>query len=150
MDEKWRVSHVELLEGGACFLGSCFTTKRPGRVFRSAMRITRKRTWAAIMLRQRLRTQSKFSVAELGKPSCLTSEINDESRRGPTSVNELKRQGVQNRLCPSQPLPSIRHGSAPYYGRCQRKVDFCNTSRSHGGFTRQVSTVTSIVRTDNP
>ena len=95
MDERWRVSHVELLEGGACFLGSCFTTKRPGRVFRSATRITRKRTWAAIMLRQRLRTQSKFSVAELGKPSCLTSEINDESRRGPTSVNELKRQGVQ-------------------------------------------------------
>ena len=53
MDEKWRVSRVELLEGGACFMGSCFTTKRAGRVFRSAMRTARKRSWAAIMLRRR-------------------------------------------------------------------------------------------------
>jgi hypothetical protein len=64
MDEKWRVGHVELLEGGL-LLGSYFTTKRAGRVFRSAMRMPRKRTWATIMLRQRLRRQSKFSLAEL-------------------------------------------------------------------------------------
>jgi hypothetical protein len=59
MDEKWSF----LKEG--FYLGSCFTMRRGGRVLRSAMRMTRKRTWAAIMLRQRLRTRSKFSVAEL-------------------------------------------------------------------------------------
>ena len=47
-------------------MGSCFTTKGAGRVLRSATRTVRKRSWAAIMLRQRLRMQSKFSVAELG------------------------------------------------------------------------------------
>ena len=37
-----------------------------GRVLRSATRIARKRSWAAIMLRRRLKTQSKCSVPELG------------------------------------------------------------------------------------
>ena len=52
MDEKWRVSRVELLEGGLLLVSS-FTTKRAGPVFRSAMRTARKRSWAAIMLRRR-------------------------------------------------------------------------------------------------
>ena len=47
------------------YLASCFTTKRAGHVFRSAMRMTRKRMWAAITLRRRLRTRSKCSVDEL-------------------------------------------------------------------------------------
>ena len=64
MDEKWKVSRVELVEGGLLY-GSCFTTKGASRVFRSAMRTTRKQMWAVTMLWQRLRTQSKFSVAEL-------------------------------------------------------------------------------------
>ena len=42
-----------------------FPSLRQMVAFRSAMRMTRRRTWAAIMLRQRLRTRSKFSVAEL-------------------------------------------------------------------------------------
>jgi hypothetical protein len=62
MDEKWRVSRVELLEGGLLY-GFVLYDQRAGRVLRSATRTVRKRSWAAIMLRQRLRMQSKFSVA---------------------------------------------------------------------------------------
>ena len=65
MEKKWRVSHVELLEGGLLFRVRALRPEEAGRVFHSAMRMTRKRMWAAIMLRQRLRTRSKFSVAEL-------------------------------------------------------------------------------------
>ena len=65
MDERWRVSRGELLEGGRS-MGSCFTTKGVGRVFRSATRTARKRSWAAIMLPRRSGMQIKFSVPELG------------------------------------------------------------------------------------
>ena len=52
MDVKWRVSNVELLEGGLLY-GFVLYDQGAGRVFRSAMRTARKRSWAAIMLRWR-------------------------------------------------------------------------------------------------
>ena len=55
MEEKWRVSHVTNCSKAGCYLGSCFTIKRGGRVYRSAMRMTRKRMWAAIVLRRRVK-----------------------------------------------------------------------------------------------
>ena len=52
MDEKWRVSRVELLEGGLLYGFALYDQKgRP--TFRSAMRTARKRSWAAMVLRRR-------------------------------------------------------------------------------------------------
>ena len=64
MDEKWRVGHVELLEGGLLFGFVLYDQKgRPCVSFGYAD--DKKQTWAAIMLRRRLRMRSKFSLAEL-------------------------------------------------------------------------------------
>jgi len=52
MDEKWRVSRVELLEGGLLY-GFVLYDQRGRPSVHSAMRTARKRSWAAIMLRQR-------------------------------------------------------------------------------------------------
>ena len=64
MDEKWRVSRVELLEGGLLFGFVLYDQMgRPSVSFGYADE--RKRMWAVTMLWQRLRMQSKFSVADL-------------------------------------------------------------------------------------
>ena len=52
MDEKWRVSRVELLEGGLLYGFVLYDQKgRPSVSFGYADRA--KRSWAAIMLRRR-------------------------------------------------------------------------------------------------
>jgi hypothetical protein len=64
MDEKWRVGHVELLEGGLLFGFVLYDQKgRPCVSFGYAD--AKKANLGHNMLRQRLRTQSKFSLAEL-------------------------------------------------------------------------------------
>ena len=61
-------------------------------------------------------------------------------------VRDPKAAEVRNGLCASEPLfrsdMDRHHITTP-----SAKVDFCNTSRSHSGCSRQVATVTSTVST---